>query len=1694
MKAVPCILLCAGILHLPCSQAAGQQIITTAGIPVTQDFNSLPSAGSDLTATGSIFAEGWAFLESGTNANLLFRAGTGNSTAGDTYSYGVAGSNPLTDRAFGLLQTTNLRPVLGFTFTNYTGQTISSITIGFTGEVWRQSMVRDSLVFSYQTGDVNLNTATGWNKVAGLTFTTPVIGTETLLDGNNPANRSQITPFTLTGLYLPHGSTVTFRWIDETVANSAGMAVDDFTLILHPAFTGYFRSRGNGDWNDPLSWEASSNGLSWAPAEDVVPSNLSAGITIQADHTVTVSNNLNVSKLTIAPAGKLLWQAGTFTVTDSPGDDLVLQGAGSEWEVATNAIPVLTGSASVRVGPGAVLKLSGTNDLLAFHGNAYTYANEAVCEYSYTASPNIAGTFFSRQDAGAIPIFRYNSPVTTSLGNTGATTINGSVEVAGGRTFNLNGVSGSLVLRNGITGGGNISSTTTIQLTSTTAILGGAGTISSHLVIQPGCITTVLSDKIFSSGRTITINGVLDFKTHQFRTLSGSATLANGATGILKTANPSGLLSENGSLKTGAFTLNFAAGSTVDYTATGNQQVSIGNVPPYQNLVLSGTGIKTVEGGGNLVVQSSCTVRPGATLALTGNASENVYLNNNAVLEVEAGASFDNGGESSITASAGTPSILIRGTFRTRDTQGFTGTGAAIPSIVPVLSAGSTIEYGRLGDQAIQATVPYHHLACSGSGTKTPSSALALNGTVTVSDNAVLNGASHTIGGPLNPLVMTGSSRLVVGVTGTQPAMGGTYSLAPGTTIEFANNNNTTTTIRQGGSPVIQYANIDITGSNMTAPHSGITLQAGATLTVKAGGVLKLTSVNGLHAPSGAAVLTTNSPTLVLEPGSAIEYSGGAQAISTGFSYSHLVISGTGDKTAATAFGIARSFTRSGDASLKESSPVYSAGAMLVYKDASPGRLYTPGLEWPLVDPPRNLTVNLSGTGLSSVRLEGDCNISNDLALQAGALDLNGKQLEVGGNITGMGTLTGSPVSSLVLQGGTSTLRFTQTTDGATNALAGLVVKGGTASMGNRLQLYEVLDIRGGSLDLNHQPLVLKSGPTQTARVAERKGSLLNATKVTVERSVAASYMRRWRLLTAPVTGTSINAAWQEGRTWSGGVTDALSPGYGTLITGQEQGSAATANAAGFDFWPAIAGSQSSVRRYQGGATSAAAFWQPLSSTLATNFNNGEAYLLFVRGDRTVTGSGNGTVLRATGELREPMVHSIPVNTAKSHVLLGNPYASPLNFRKLYEENAGLIQPYFWIWQAGLSSTGGYALVKPETAGSSSYEVIPSGSAATTSVAPVISPGEGFFVVPAATTVPASLVIKQAHKTAESSAISVLRQTGDGPAKLYINLLAMENNAATLLDGVMLQFSDTVHTTSRIGIGKAVNSGENLSVYQAAKDWQVAELPIPVQSGETGLRLWRLMNKSYQLSVRSRDFSVAGLGIWLRDRYLEKEVPLALGNSTTVYAFNVTGEQASRDPFRFLLIYRAALNLPLPVRLTGLKLTENGAGLEVEWEATDESETAYYAVDRSGNGQDFLPLGRKAAKRGTGPNRYRYPDPNPADISFYRLKIVQADSTYRYSAVVKWERGAGHKRIRLFPNPLRQGAAQLQLLAWPQGRYSLVVYAPDAKAVWQQHREHPGGTATWLLNLEKMVPAGVYTMEIKDGDGNVERLSFFMAR
>lgn len=378
-------------------QAVAQQVsLTTLNAPYEQDFNTLASSSSS-----SVLPQGWLMAESGSSGanNGLYIAGTGSGNAGDTYSFGAAGS---TERAFGTLRSGTLIPVIGAAFTNNTGATITSLQIQYHGEQWRLGTANrgsDRLDFQISFDASSLLTGT-WTNIDDLDFTGPVnTGSTGALNGNT---NSTTISFEITGLNVSNGQIFFIRWTDTDVSGADdGLGIDNFTLTPEGDST-----------TDPLiaftpsslSFGDVNVGQQQTLSYEVLSFNLTAPINITADDAAfTLStDNINFSSsvslpetgglihVRFSPSANGLIETSLLHTSDVYSNSLSVSGFG--FEQASNIVPIAD-ARSMSV--GTKVTVAGRITVANEHGNPA----------------------YLQDDTGGIPVFDFSLASGVQIGD-----------------------------------------------------------------------------------------------------------------------------------------------------------------------------------------------------------------------------------------------------------------------------------------------------------------------------------------------------------------------------------------------------------------------------------------------------------------------------------------------------------------------------------------------------------------------------------------------------------------------------------------------------------------------------------------------------------------------------------------------------------------------------------------------------------------------------------------------------------------------------------------------------------------------------------------------------------------------------------------------------------------------------------------------------------------------------------------------------------------------------------------------------------------------------------------------------------------------------------------------------------------------------------------------------------------------------
>jgi len=175
-------------------------------------------------------------------------------------------------------------------------------------------------------------------------------------------------------------------------------------------------------------------------------------------------------------------------------------------------------------------------------------------------------------------------------------------------------------------------------------------------------------------------------------------------------------------------------------------------------------------------------------------------------------------------------------------------------------------------------------------------------------------------------------------------------------------------------------------------------------------------------------------------------------------------------------------------------------------------------------------------------------------------------------------------------------------------------------------------------------------------------------------------------------------------------------------------------------------------------------------------------------------------------------------------------------------------------------------------------------------------------------------------------------------------------------------------------------------------------------------------------------------------------------NSATNYweiSFDVTG---------FSGFYITGLiTSALPVKLESFTAVAQPGAVEVQWTAGEEINVDHYEIERSTDGQSFSYTGRTTANHS---RQYDYRDANPLPgLSYYRLKIIDHDGGFSYSAIAVVSREPAGWSLQAGPNPFHD---QLRI----------TVYAPATDFITLNLLNLAGST---LIRQKIMVQQGANT-------------------
>lgn len=192
---------------------------------------------------------------------------------------------------------------------------------------------------------------------------------------------------------------------------------------------------------------------------------------------------------------------------------------------------------------------------------------------------------------------------------------------------------------------------------------------------------------------------------------------------------------------------------------------------------------------------------------------------------------------------------------------------------------------------------------------------------------------------------------------------------------------------------------------------------------------------------------------------------------------------------------------------------------------------------------------------------------------------------------------------------------------------------------------------------------------------------------------------------------------------------------------------------------------------------------------------------------------------------------------------------------------------------------------------------------------------------------------------------------------------------------------------------------------------------------------------------------------------------------------NLTAHAVSNSFSPFIIGNAGAI---LPVKLLSFNARRNvNNHIIVSWVVTNEINNKKFEIERSTNGINFNSIASIGARNnGSLTETYSYTDQQPiGNILYYRLKQIDINGTYSYSAIVTVKMN-GKQTYNIYPNPVKD-RIQIRQSIISNELNQVMIYDNKGNKVYQTVLNMNSGTGS--VELSKL-SAGNYIMQINNGE------------
>ncbi|MCP4442067.1 MAG: T9SS type A sorting domain-containing protein [Aureispira sp.] len=167
----------------------------------------------------------------------------------------------------------------------------------------------------------------------------------------------------------------------------------------------------------------------------------------------------------------------------------------------------------------------------------------------------------------------------------------------------------------------------------------------------------------------------------------------------------------------------------------------------------------------------------------------------------------------------------------------------------------------------------------------------------------------------------------------------------------------------------------------------------------------------------------------------------------------------------------------------------------------------------------------------------------------------------------------------------------------------------------------------------------------------------------------------------------------------------------------------------------------------------------------------------------------------------------------------------------------------------------------------------------------------------------------------------------------------------------------------------------------------------------------------------------------------------------------------------------------------------NNKAVELNWSIDNMVNVSHFEIERSADGINFETIGSITI---TPNNYYTYLDASPLNgQSYYRLKIVDEDTSFEYSPIQSVELST-NKLFEIAPNPITDNTLRVRIATEASTQLQLKVFNTLGQKVWQKEVTNTqDGINYYQLSMPKLA-TGQYILQVSDKQGKQQQQRFIL--